>query len=217
MSLHGDAAQRLTIYRGLQSRNRIVAILRIGVPVLGVIALATLMLQIYVSSLGSRFGVGQISVTSERVTVEAPEYAGVLSNGTAYRVSASAAQAATSATDRIGLIDAALTMLRPDGVSMQVDAPLAVLDTTNQLVTVEGEAQVSNSLGTTGVVANSVFDYASQALVGKGPVTVDYADGTHIVAEGITYDAVGLVWTFSRATVTLPNTPGARPTKMESP
>lgn len=210
MSLHADAAQRLAIYRGLAARNRIVAILRVGVPALGSIALVALVTQIYVSSLGSRFGVGQISVTSERVTVEAPEYAGVLEDGTAYRVSASAAEAATDATDRIGLSDAHLTMTRPDGVTMEVDAPQALLDTTHQVVIVEDVAYVRNSLGTSGVIEDSVFDYVAQELVGKGPVTLDYADGTHIVAEGITYDAVGLAWTFSNATVTLPDTPGAR-------
>lgn len=217
MSLHADAAHRLAIYRGLAVRNRVVAILRIGVPALGSVALVALIAQIYVSSLGSRFGVGQISVTSERVTVEAPEYAGVLDDGTAYRVSASAAEAATDATDRIGLIEARLVMTRPNGVGMTVEAPEALLDTTGQIVIVEGVANVANSLGTTGIIQDSVFDYVTQKLVGKGPVTLDYADGTHIVAEGITYDAIGLVWTFSRATVTLPDTPGARQNEMTSP
>jgi hypothetical protein len=187
-----------------------VALLRIGVPALGAVALVALIGQIYLSSLGSRFGVGQISVTSERVTVEAPEYAGVLEDGTAYRVSASAAEAATGATDRIGLIEAQLIMTRPDGVRMQVKAPQALLDTTGRLVTVADVAYVSNSLGTSGMIYDSVFDYAAQQLTGRGPVTLDYADGTHIVAKGITYDAVGMVWTFSSATVTLPDTPGAR-------
>ena len=209
MNLQGDAAQRLAIYRGLEARNRIVAILRVGIPLLGIIALSALILQIYVSSLGSRFGVGRIAVTSDSVTVEAPEYAGVLDDGTAYRVSASAAQAATTATDHIDLSDATLTMLRPDGVSMLVDAKSAMLDTTGQIVTVAGAANVSNSLGTSGVVRDSVFDYVAQALTGNGPVTIDYSDGTHLVAEGMTYDAVNLVWTFTRATVTLPDTPGA--------
>lgn len=212
MRLDADAAHRLAIYRSLAVRNRIVALLRLGVPALGAAALAALIGQIYLSSLGSRFGVGPISVTSEVVRVEAPEYAGMLADGTAYRVSASAAEAATATTDRIGLIAAQLTMTRPDGVRMEVSAAEALLDTTGQLVTVAGDARVRNSLGTSGTIRNSVFDYAAQRLLGQGPVVLDYADGTHIVAEGITYDAVGMVWTFPGATVTLPDTPGARST-----
>ncbi|KQX38572.1 hypothetical protein ASD04_07845 [Devosia sp. Root436] len=217
MDLHADAAQRLAIYRGLQSRNRVVAILRVGIPALGIVALAALLLQIYVSSQTSRFGIGQIAVSSDSVTIEMPEYSGVLDDGTAYHVSALAARAAVEATDRIDLTDAALTMTRPDAVTMQVDARAAVLDTTSQLVEIEGVAEVSNSLGTSGIFRQSVFDWTAQRLVGNGPVSIDYADGTKLVAEGVTYDAVSLVWTFTRATVTLPDTPGANQPAMQIP
>jgi hypothetical protein len=217
MDLHADAAQRLAVYRGLEARNRLVSILRVGIPALGVIALAALMLQIYVSSRTSRFGVGQIAVSSESITVETPEYSGLLDDGTAYRVSATSAHAAVDATDRIGLDNASLTMVKPDGVTMLVDARAAVLDTTNQLVEVADIAEVSNSLGTSGLLRNSVFDYAKQRLTSNGPVDIDYHDGTTIVAEGLTYDATTLIWTFTRATVTLPDTPRASEPAMESP
>lgn len=211
MDLHADAAQRRAVYRGLESRNRIVSILRIGVPALGAIALVALIAQIYLSSIGARFGVGRITVTSDAILVETPQYAGVFDDGTTYQVIAREATASIDATDQIGLVDAVLTMTRPDGVVMLVEAPESVLDTESQLVVTGGVANVSNSLGTKGIIENSVFDYVKQELVGDGPVTIDYADGTTIVAKGITYDAVGLVWTFSRATVTLPSTPGATP------
>lgn len=209
MTSHADPAQRLAIYRGLQARNRIVAILRIGVPVLGIIALSILLLQIYISSTKSRFGISQIVISSESVTVETPEYSGVLDDGTSYRVSATQAQAAVDATDRIALTDATMTMERLDGVIINVEAPAAVLDTTTQLVEIADLAHVRNSLGTTAVISDSIFDYAAQRLTGRGPVSIDYADGTHIEAEGLLYDATTLVWTFTRATVTLPDTPGA--------
>jgi lipopolysaccharide export system protein LptC len=209
MTLHGDTAQRHATYRRLALRNRVVSILRIGVPALGLITLVGLIGQIYLSSLGSRFGVGQLSVTPDSVIVDAPEYTGLLDDGTAYHISAVRAQAATDAVDQVALRDAALRMTRLDGVIMTVDAEAATLDTTRQLVIVPGNARLGNSLGTRGVIADSVFDYQAQQLVGQGPVTIDYADGTHLVAEGITYDAAGLVWTFTRATVTLPDTPGA--------
>ena len=209
MNLHADAAQRLAVYRRLEARNRIVAVLRIGVPALGVIALSLLMLQIYVSSTASRFGISQIVVSPESVTVETPQYSGLLDDGTAYRVSASSAQAAIDATDRIGLSQAALTMFKADGVTIEVEASDAVLDTAGQVVEIAGMAEVADSLGTAGTLFDSVFDYEAQHLTGRGPVSVDYADGTRIEAEGLTYDATTMVWTFNRATVTLPDTPGA--------
>lgn len=216
MDLHADALQRQATYRRLMARNRVVGILRIGVPALGVVALVGLVGQIYLSSLASRFGIGQIAVSGDSISVEAPEYAGLLDDGTAYRVSATAARAATDATDQIALSDARLAMTRPDGVVTTVAALAAVLDTSDELVVIKDIADVATSEGTRGVVADSVFDYQTQTLVGRGPVTIDYADGTHLVAEGLTYDATKAIWTFTRATVTLPDTPGADTAKAET-
>jgi lipopolysaccharide export system protein LptC len=217
MNLHADAAQRLAIYRSLEARNRIVAILRVGVPVLGAVALSALLLQIYVSSQTARFGISKVMVSPDSVTVETPEYSGVLDDGTAYRVSAISARADVDATDRIGLSEAALTMAKPDGVTILVETAAAVLDTTGQIVEIPGVARVSNSEGTAGVLRNTVFDYTAQYLTGNGPVDIDYADGTQLEAEGLTYDAAALVWTFTRATVTLPDTPGANQPAMPTP
>lgn len=216
MTLHADAAQRQATYRRLMARNRIVGILRIGVPALGLVALVSLVGQIYVSSLGSRFGIGRIEVSGDSISVDSPEYAGLLDDGTAYRVSATAARAATDATDQIALTDARLTMTRPDGVVTTVEAQAAVLDTTRELVVIKDIARIATSEGTRGVVADSVFDYQTQSLVGQGPVTIDYADGTHLVAEALTYDAISTIWTFARATVTLPDTPGAQSAEAET-
>lgn len=217
MNYRADAEQRHQVYQRLVMRNRIVALLRIAVPLLGVAALAVLIGQIYLASLGSRFGIGQISVTRDSIIVDAPEYAGLLADGTAYRVSATAAQAATDRTDQIALSDAMLTMTRPDGLVTEIDAQAAVLDTTNELVVIDQTAHVANSEGTSGTVADSVFDYKTQTLEGDGAVAIDYADGTKLVAQGLTYDAKAMVWTFRRATVTLPDTPGARTREMDAP
>jgi len=210
MDLQADSAQRLAIYRRLERRNRLVAILRIGVPALGVIVLAVLLGQIYLSSLTGRFGVGSVSVTREAVTIETPEYAGVLDNGTTYRVWSRSAAAAIDAPDQITLGESELIMHRPSGLVTQISSENALLDIGADIVTIPGIAVIDESSGTTGTVADSVFDYAAQTLLSKGPVHIDYADGTILNGVGMTYDADKAIWTFSRVTVTLPYTPGSR-------
>lgn len=207
MALADDPA-RDGIYARLRRRNRVVAVLRLGVPVLGAVTLVALLAQIYLSSLGARYGIGQISVTPDAITVEAPEYAGVLEDGSQYRVSADAARAATSNTDLIALGNAAVVLNRVDGVQMQAAADRAELDALRQQVIVPGRTEISDSLGTQGWLSQSVFDWQTQTLTTSGPVEIDYADGTAIRAERLVYDAGARVWTFSRATVTLPATPG---------
>lgn len=208
-NLQADAAHRKAIYRRLQARNRIVGILRIGVPALGLIVLVALIGQIYLSSLGSRFGVGRIEVTRDTITIEAPEYSGVLDNGTTYQVYAEQAQADIAAADQIALSQGTLIMRRRDGVETRITARNATLDSAAETVTIPGLADIVESTGTTGTIADSVFDYATQTLVGRGAVHIDYADGTTLDGVGMTYDAINAVWTFSQADVTLPSTPGS--------
>lgn len=203
------AAQREEVYRRLLGRNRVILRLRLIVPVAGTAILVILVGQIYLSSLSSRFGIGQIRISPDSVTIDSPEYSGVLSDGSQYRVLAQSARAAVGHPDLIDMVDGALTINRASGSTMDVNAPSAQLDTTNQLVNIEGIANIEDSSGTTGKLYHSVFDWSAQTLTSKGPVTVDYADGTTILASGLFYDTKAAVWTFSHATVTLPSTPGA--------
>ena len=209
MTAHADAATRLRTYQRLTARNRIVAILRIGVPAIGIVVLVGLIGQIYLSSLGARFGVGRITVTREAVNVDAPEYTGVLDDGSRYHVAAASAQATLEATDQIALTDAALKVIRTNGVTSEAEASVAQLDTTQELVIIPGQTQVTESTGTVGLLNDSVFNWREQTLTTKGAVVVDYTDGTHLVAKGLVYHAKSMTWTFSGATVTLPATPGA--------
>lgn len=201
---------RLAIYKRLQTRNRVVSLLRIGVPLAGLAILAILLSQIYISSLGDNFSIGQLSVTPDNISVEAPEYSGILANGTTYRVSAAIAKASPNQTNLIALADAGLSMTKADGTMIDVNAASAVLDTTAETVTIKDIAYVEDSTGTSGIVVDSVFDYANQNLVGQGPVALQYADGTTLDAQGLVYDLTQANWTFDRADVTLPQTPGSQ-------
>lgn len=209
MSADAHTAGRMATYRALERRNRVVGVLRWAVPGFGLVALVALVAQIVVSNMAGRFSLESIAVTPESVTIEAPEYAGVLDDGSRYRVSAASAVTYSDTPDLIGLTDAALVMHRANGVTMYINAPEAQLQTIDELVLIEGIAHVEDSTGTTGTLYDSVFDWAEQQLTGEGPVEVDYADGTHLTGEGITYDVRNAIWTFSDVNVTLPDTPGA--------
>lgn len=209
MDFQADAAHRQAIYQRLGRRNRLVAILRVGIPALGVLVLVLLVGQIYLSSLTGRFDIGRIAVSPEAVTIDTPQYSGVLDDGTTYRVWASSARAAIASADQIELTEAALTMNRASGLVTQVSAREALLDSGAETVTIAGVAVIAESSGTTGTVMDSVFDYAAQTLVATGRVHIDHADGTVLDAVGMTYDVTNAVWTFSRASVTLPATPGS--------
>lgn len=194
---------RQKVYGRLVRRNRLVSILRIGVPVLGAVILVSLAAQIVISSLGSRFGIGQITVTPDAVMVDAPEYAGIMDDGSNYRVSAVSARASLDHTDIIDLAETSVVLNRIDGVQMQAEAAKAQLDVTRQLVIIPDVVEVSDSTGTMGTLRETVFDWPARVLTAKGAVAIDYADGTQVRSQGMIYDAAAASWTFSTATVTL--------------
>ena len=203
-----DQPGRNRQYRRLLRRNRVVGALRFAVPALGSVLLVALLIQIVISSFGARFGIGKIEVTPDRIRVETPEYAGMLSDGSTYRVWAEEAAAAIANTDLISMKNVRVVLERPDGVRREASAVDAILDTVKQQVRIENGTEISESSGISGHLTDSVFDWASQTLTANGPVTINYSDGSTVKAKGLVHEADRNRWTFTKAVVTLPETPG---------
>ena len=196
--------RRAQVYRRLVGRNRLVAALRWVVPGGGILVFAALMTQIYLGSLTTQYGISSISFDRSGITVETPQYAGVMPDGSRYLVRAGSAKAATLDSPDVDLTDAALTLDRPDGARMTATAPLAKMNTRSQAVSVAGVAYVAYSNGTTGTMTDASVDWLNQALNSTGPAQFTMADGTMIDAKGgVAFDAASAIWSFSRATVTL--------------
>src|SRR5690606_41953551 len=82
------AAQRSAIYQSLVRRNRLVAILRIGLPILGGVVVAGLLLRLYSVSLVPDFRFANISIHRHTLVVDAPAYSGGRRHCTIYAVGA---------------------------------------------------------------------------------------------------------------------------------
>lgn len=203
-----DQPGRTRQYKRLTRRNRVVGLLRFAVPAVGLVLLVALLIQIVISSFGARFGIGKIEVTPDRIRVETPEYAGMLSDGSTYRVWAEEAAASIANTDLITMTNVRVMLERTDGVRREASAVDAVLDTVNQQVRIENGTEISESSGISGRLSDSVFDWASQTLTSNGPVVINYLDGSTVHAEGMVHEADRNRWTFTKAVVTLPDTPG---------
>lgn len=203
-----DQPGRNARYKRLLRRNRVVGVLRLAVPAVGAVLLVALLIQITISSFGARYGLGKIEVSRDRVRVETPEYAGTLADGSVYRVWAEAAEAAIANTDIVSMTNARVMLERPDGLRREAQAEDAVFDTVRQQVRIEHGTRISDSTGTSGHLTDSVFDWASQTLTARGPVEIDYIDGATVRAEGLVHEAELNRWTFTKAVVTLPVTPG---------
>jgi len=199
------ADQRFRIYKRLNRRNRLIGLLRLAVPSLGALMLAGLLTEIvFFSSNSADFGIGRVTVNRDTVTVETPRYSGVATDGSTYTVQAATAQARLNATDTIDLTEATLVLVKTDGTEMRAAAAAAVLQTGKEQVTVPGVTEISNSAGTHGTLHGGFLDSKAQELTASGAVDVTFADGMTLQANALHYDYSAAIWTFSRATLSIP-------------
>ena len=197
------AEQRRATYRRLVRHNRLVSFLRIGVPVVGIVAFVGIVGQLYLASIGTEFSVGRITLDRDRINVETPDYAGVTGDGSTYRVTAEKASASVTALDVIDLEGAKAVLTRTDGRVMTAEAAEGQLQTAAQQVTVAGVTRVSDSNGTTGTIEKMFVDWPSQTIDATGPVHLNFANGMVIDAKGMHYSE-DEQWTFTGATLTTP-------------
>ena len=95
--------QRLSIYRGLVARNRLISLLRLALPVAGLAAFGWFAVHILLASLGGAFSIGSISFSGGSVIVDTPSYSGIMANGNVYKVSAEAANTPVTDLDETGV------------------------------------------------------------------------------------------------------------------
>lgn len=212
--------QRNRIFANLAVRNRFVEILRFAVPAAGIVILGGLVLRLFLAGMGDDFGFSNISIDRNNLIVDTPSYSSMGTDGSSYVVEAASAKSALDRTDIIDLDRAVLTIAKPGGAAITAAADAARLETTGQLVTVDGITRLADSAGMKGTVVGVFANMADQSMVGKGPVDIAFANGATLKAAGMSYSGADSTWSFSRATLTLPSTPGetkaGTPTQMAS-
>jgi lipopolysaccharide export system protein LptC len=205
-----DAGVRSRLYDGLTQRNRVVAILRIGLPALGVMVFAGLALQIVVASLLDEFGVSNIRIDRENLVVDTPSYSSMTPDGTMYAVASESAKAALGDTDLLRLTKAALTVTKPDSTWLKADAASAEMRLSAQTVFVREAMDIADSRGTSGTIYGVHANLVTEAMVSDGRAKIRYHNGTTLDAETMAYDGKARRWQFNRVTLVVPNTPKAK-------
>ena len=206
-----DAATRSRIYSQLEQRNRLVTVLRIGLPVMGLLVLAALVLQIVIATLLDQFGISNLRIDRDNLVVETPSYSSMTADGTMYSVASDDARAALGDTDMLHLTGAKLTVTKPNGSWMKADAESADMRLSEQSVYVAGAMGIADSRGTDGIIHGVHANLVSGSMVSEGRANIRYHNGTTLDAETMAYDGKRQLWQFNRVTLVVPGTPGATP------
>lgn len=195
-----DTRERL--YDRLMRRNKIVGLLRIAVPLMGVVLFGYLAAQIIVANLARDFGADGIRIERETVIIDKPTYAGVMTNGTRYQVVADSAEKQIVGEDVLDLSNVRLQLLRQDGYELIATAEHALYDLTASTVAIPGLMVVDDSNQTHALLRDNNIDWTTQTLVSRGDVDVHYPDGTRIEAIGLNYDGASNEWVFGPTVLT---------------
>jgi hypothetical protein len=209
--------QRAAILGNLLLRNRVVGGLRVVVPMLGILAFLALVGQIYIASLARQYGVSGIRIDRGTIVVEAPKYSGTGTDGSRYLVSAREARTPIERTSTIEMIDATLELLQPGGLSYFARAASATMDTVSNKVVAPGVVDITGSDGLKGTLTDMVADNDKELVTSNGHVDLLLPDGTTVVAETMLRDGKAQTWTFTRATVVVPDLPAADPALTAGP
>ncbi|RYE10808.1 MAG: hypothetical protein EOP22_02710 [Hyphomicrobiales bacterium] len=201
--------QRAAILGSLIVRNRVVAVLRIVVPLLGLAAFAALAGQIYLSNLMRQYGVAGISVDRGNLVVEAPRYSGTGTDGSRYQLTAAEARTPIGQPEDIAMSEATLEYEKADGGTFFVIADEATMNTASQIALVPGIANVTGDDGLEGTLSALTADMASEIIRADGPVDIALGDGTTITGSTMLHDGKTNRWTFTNATVTMQQLPEA--------
>jgi hypothetical protein len=192
------------IFRTLERRNGAVGVLRVAVPLFGIVVLGVLLAEIVVANLATVAGVSGIRFSREAVTIDAPQYAGTMAGGTRYEVNADAASAPLSGRDVIDLTNARLRLFRPDGGEMTATAGAAQFTLSAQTVVVPATMRVTDSRGVQAALSDVAVDWRQQTIVGRAGVEAVFSDGSRLKAKTLVYDAGAQVWDFGEVVLTLP-------------
>jgi hypothetical protein len=195
--------------RELVARNRLVGVLRIAVPAVGIAAFLLLVGQIYLANMMRQYGVAGIRIDRGDMVVEAPQYAGTGQDGSRYLVTAREARTSLSRPEEIAMSEVTLELSQSGEASLFASAATATMNTQSQVVRIPGTLEITSDDALTGTLGNLEADMKTDIATATGPVELTFGDGTHIVATGMVRDGRAGSWTFSGATVTIDDLPEA--------
>ena len=201
--------QRAEIFGRIVTRNRVVAALRLIVPALGVLAFLVLAAQITLANLARQYGISGIRIDRGTVVVEAPKYSGMGGDGSRYLISAREARTPIDRSHLIEMIDASLELVQTGGTSYFAKSATATMNTRANTVKAPGSVAVTGSDGLEGTLTDVDVDSDADLITSNGAVDLKLPDGTTVVAATMLRDGPAGTWTFTQATVVVPDLPEA--------
>ncbi|HVY52410.1 MAG TPA: hypothetical protein VHA07_12725 [Devosia sp.] len=202
--------QRIAILGRLSARNRVVSVLRLAVPAAGVAAFLLLAVQLWLGNIAQQYGVSGIRIDRGNLVVETPQYSEMGTDGTRYLVVARDARTPLLSPGVIEMTEPRLSMMRPGRSPLHATGASATVSTDEHAASVPGVVAVTSDDGLFGTLHDVHADMRRQLTTAKGPIDLTFPDGSHLTADAMQVDGSTQLWTFSNATLVVPDLPHAQ-------
>lgn len=211
MARPGSEGKGDRAYDALARHNRLVARLRILVPIVGALVLVALVVQIWIANMGVNVNVKGITFDRGVLTIDAPHFSGTTPDGMVYDLTADEARTRLGDAAHSDLSDLRLDLRGEGDYRLRAQAKTARLTLSSQVVHVSGPMIFTDSNGTRGQLLDPVIDWPNQTLTSKRPVDMTFGNGAHIAASGVRYDGKTGRWQFDEMTLIMPGNHGKSP------
>lgn len=203
MSNSSGAAGRAEMFRRLGRRHLAIAALRVGVPIVGVLAFAALAAQIYFASFLGGLGVEGLRLERDRLIVDRPQMTGTLAGTGRYEFSADTASTQLSTATGIDLSRLAAQLLFNSGATASLAAPGGRFDFGPRLLILAGPMRLTSSDGISGEVQGARIDLTAQTLSADAGAEFAFPGGSSMVADTMFYDANSGALRFERVRLSI--------------
>ncbi len=203
---------RATVFRQLRRRHGLIRLLRLAVPVIGVVALVALGAQIYLASISGGLGAAGARLQGDRLIVDRPTMTGTLSGVGRYELTAETASTDLKDAAEVTLAAIDVDMRFTEGGSARAHADSGVLEFSTRQLRIDETINLTTSDGIRGESLGGVIDAAEQSFTTEGGVSFSFPDGSTLEAASMAYAATSGSWRFEDVRISVVPPPTAAST-----
>jgi lipopolysaccharide export system protein LptC len=177
------ASPRAMAFRSALRHSRRVRFLRRALPAVAITACILGGLWIWLDPLrfarGLAFDLGRLTLSGNKLTMEAPKLSGFTRDGRAYSVSARAAAQDLTTPNIVELSDIEARLLQPDRSTTQLTAKSGTYDSKQERVHLTGDIKLQSSAGYRGNLTEAMVEMRKGRVVSEKPVDFSFDDGNN--------------------------------------
>lgn len=187
---------RHDIYDRLARHNRLIGVLRIGVPALAVLLLVSPIVQISISMITDAIPIAEIRLDNDTLVIDSPRFEGRTGNGTVYTMTADRTESRIGDLDVVDLYDLGIDLSGDGGYTARIDFSTAQWTMSQERLVSNEDVFVRDSTGADGVLAGADVDWPNQIITSDGPIRFVFGGGNTLDAATMEHDMGGAIWHF---------------------